>query len=242
MLKVAGRLFLTQGLEGLTMEKLAAATPYSKGTVYQVFRSREDVLAGLCIEGNRFRLGMLERAALFKGRSRERALAVAKADFLVYKLNPEYWVTEELVSLLRLATRVSPARKSALDSLTVRCVDVAMGVVRDAVAAGDLSLPEAISPEKLLLALVALTRGIYLLGSADAPIRGWDADHPSTHELLLHHACDGFGWRPFLGEWDYEATTRRIWREVFPSEATRLGLGEPQAGDGTVTLPHLPPP
>ena len=38
-LRVARRLFLAKGLDGLNMEKLAAGTKYSKGTIYQHFAS-----------------------------------------------------------------------------------------------------------------------------------------------------------------------------------------------------------
>jgi hypothetical protein len=36
--------------------------------------------------------------------------------------------------------------------------------------------------------------------------------------------CDGWGWKPLLGEWDYAATDQRIRSEVFP-EATWLKAG-----------------
>jgi AcrR family transcriptional regulator len=222
-LRLARNLFLAKGIDGLTMENLARKTGYSKGIVYQHFSSREDVLAALCVESDRLRLEFLERAAMFKGRSRERALAVAKADYLIYRLHPEYWITEQLTSMLSLTSKVSPERKAALDSVSLRCADVALGVIRDAVSNGDLGLPSGITPERLLLALLSQTYGIYLVNSNQTLTKAWSLNLPVTQEQIFNYTCDGFGWRPYTRDWDYAGTVQRIWREVFPVEAAQIG-------------------
>lgn len=224
LLRVARRLFLSKGIDGLTMEKLAAGTNYSKGTIYQHFASKEDVLAALCLESSRIRYGLLERAALFKGRSRERALAIAKADYIVYRLHPDYWRVEQLTDVLSLTSKISPARRASLDALIERCAGIAIGIIRDGIASGELVLPAGLTPEKFLLALLSLTRGLYITSSDEALLRHWSADDPSTQEQLLSCTFDGFGWRPFTGDWNYTEAVQRIWREVFPKEATELGL------------------
>jgi AcrR family transcriptional regulator len=224
LLRVARRLFLTKGIDGLTMEKLAAGTNYSKGTIYQHFSSKEDVLAALCLESSRIRYGLLERATLFKGRSRERALAVSKADYIVYRLHPDYWRVEQLTDVLSLTSKISPARRASLDALIERCAGIALGIIRDGIASGELVLPAGITPQKFLLALLGLTRGLYIINSDEALLRNWSAEDPATQEQLLGCTFDGFGWRPFTGDWNYAETVQRIWREVFPDEATELGL------------------
>lgn len=224
LLRVARRLFLTKGIDGLTMERLAAGTNYSKGTIYQHFSSKEDVLAALCLESSRIRYALLERATLFKGCSRERALAVAKADYIVYRLHPDYWRVEQLTDILSLTAKISPIRRASLDALVERCAGIAIGIIRDGIASGELVLPAGLTPEKFLLALLGLTRGLYIMNSDEALLRNWSADDPSTQEQLLSCTFDGFGWRPFSGDWNYTETVQRIWREVFPAEATELGL------------------
>lgn len=223
LLRVARHLFLTKGIDGLTMEKLAAGTNYSKGTIYQHFSSKEDVLAALCVQSSRIRYGLLERATVFKGRSRERALAVAKADYIVYRLHPDYWRVEQVTDILSLTSKISPTRRASLDALVERCAGIAIGIIRDGIARGELILPSGLTPEKFLLALLSLTRGLYIT-SSDEALRHWAADDPSTQEQLLSCTFDGFGWRPFTGDWNYPETVQRIWREVFPAEATELGL------------------
>lgn len=223
-LRVARKLFLERGVDGLTMEQLAREAGFSKGIIYQHFSSREDVLAALCVQSDLFRLGLLEKAAMFKGSSRERALAVAKAEYLLYRLHPEYWLTEQLASMLSLTAKVSPARKTALDSASLRCADVALGVIRDAISCGDLDLPAGMNPEKLLLALLSQNIGIFLVNRHSTLAKSWEVDLPVTQEQLLHYTCDGFGWKPFTCDWDYAATVQRIWREVFPVQAAQIGV------------------
>jgi AcrR family transcriptional regulator len=223
-LRVARRLFLTKGIDGLTMEKIAADTELSKGTIYQHFSSKEDVLAALCLESGLFRLSLLERAALFKGRSRERAVAVAKADYIVFRLHPDYWQTEQLTNVLSLTAKISSARKASLEAVAERSAGIALGMIRDGIASGDLTLPSGLTPEKFLLALLGLTRGLYLYCSGTPPFRDWSGDLLATYEQLFGCTCDGFGWKPLSNDWNYARTVQRVWREIFPAEATTLGL------------------
>ncbi|MEO1235180.1 MAG: helix-turn-helix domain-containing protein, partial [Planctomycetota bacterium] len=46
----ARRMLLDGGVASLSMDRLAEAIEYSKGTVYQHFSSKEDVVAALFIE------------------------------------------------------------------------------------------------------------------------------------------------------------------------------------------------
>jgi AcrR family transcriptional regulator len=65
LLHISRRIILEHGVQGLTMDRLASATPYSKGTLYQHFTSREDILGALCIAMSELRLEMFERASRF---------------------------------------------------------------------------------------------------------------------------------------------------------------------------------
>ena len=46
--EVAQRLLVERGLHGFSMDDVAAAIDYSKGTVYQHYQSKEDALLGGC--------------------------------------------------------------------------------------------------------------------------------------------------------------------------------------------------
>jgi len=222
LLAIARRLFLERGLEGLTMDRLVDAASFSKGTVYRLFSSREDLVAALWVQGGRRRLELIQRAARFQGRSRERAMALAKANYLFYRLDPDYWRTEQISNVMSLGSKISPQRKAQHDELVQQNAGIALEVIRQGISDGDLVLPRGLGPEQVLIGLLGFTTGLYLYASEGSPFAGWIPDPWSAHERLFDCACDGLGWRPFSDDWDTAVTVARIWREIFPAEAAIL--------------------
>lgn len=204
------------------MDRLASRTHFSKGTIYRLFSSREDVVAALWIQGAQRRLELFERAARFEGRSRERALALAKANYLFYRLDPDYWRSEQISNVMSLGTKISAQRKAVHDDLVRQNADIALQVIRQGVGDGDLVLPKGLGPEQVLIGLLGFTTGLYLYASEGSPFAGWIKDPWNDHARLFDCACDGLGWRPFSTEWDSAATVARIWSEIFPAEAAIL--------------------
>ena len=223
LLGIARRLLLKKGVGGLTMERIAAATAYSKGTVYQHFGSKEDVLAALARQSSLRRIALFERAALFRGRSRERMIAIGKANEVVYQQHPDYFISEIVINSRHVRERLPEARQAELRSLQDRLFAVLLGVIRDAFASGDLRpATDWLTPEKVLMGLWGISHGLYGLWNTDLPVHEWTDDLFVTHHRLTNLLCDGYGWRPFSHEWDYDATVRRIWVEVFPAESAQL--------------------
>src|SRR5262245_64704195 len=77
--EVAQRLLVERGLHGFSMDDVAAAIDYSKGTVYQHYQSKEDALLGGCAACGAELAGRLECAAAVAGRPRERMMALGDA-------------------------------------------------------------------------------------------------------------------------------------------------------------------
>jgi AcrR family transcriptional regulator len=218
LLRISRRLILAHGVQGLTMDKLAAETPYSKGTVYQHFTSREDILGALCIEMCELRLEMFERASRFAGRTRERAIAAHKGHGLLFHLHRELWQAEQLISQTHLRPKLSPEHRAAFDAVNGRCFDVFIGILRDGIKCGDLAPPFGLSPEQILIGVMGQTRGLYGIWASDSPVQSWVNDSTELHFKLINALYDGFGWRPFSSEWDYAKTSERIQKEVYREE------------------------
>ena len=53
ILEVARGMLVTDGYHGLNMERIADEVQASKGTVYNHFNSKEDLMCALCIKGTR---------------------------------------------------------------------------------------------------------------------------------------------------------------------------------------------
>jgi len=223
LLGIARKILLERGVSGLTMERVAEATPYSKGTIYQHFGSKDDILAALVRQSILRRISLFERAALFRGTSRERMIAIGKANELLYRLHPDYFISENVICGYHVRKRLSTIRQAELHALEQKAFAVILGVIRDGFASGDIrGVPGWLTPEKILFGLWGLSHGLYNLWQTDLPIHAWADDVFLTHHRLTSFLCDGYGWHPLSNELDYDACVQRIWTEVFPQEHEEL--------------------
>lgn len=227
LLELARALIAEHGLRGLTMEKLAAASEYSKGTVYQHFASKEDLFAELAAGHMQGRIERFARAAAFSGNTRERLSAIGLAEELYVLGNvPEYRM-QMAITMEVFSSNARPDRMQTLMNLEMQCVGITSGIVRDAIAAGDLTLREHASPEGLTMVLWGSYIGTFKMfvcredtGGCPAEQLGLDPVENLTHHIQF--LLDGYGWKPLSGDFDYLASRQRILSEVFPAEAHLL--------------------
>lgn len=226
ILRASRSLLLERGYLGLTMDRIAEATEYSKGTIYQHFPHKEEVVAALAIETAQQRVAIFERGAAFEGRTRERLLGVGVAAEVFLRLYPDHFKAEQITRAASIRDKISSARAQEMARLEHRCVGIATEVVRDAIGGGELSLPSGVEPETVSFGLWCLTYGVFtLLVTEELPLE--DMGFPEPLRLLnlnQNLLLDGYGWSPRSDEHDYERVRMRILREVFPREAEEAGL------------------
>jgi len=225
ILDVAAGMVAEKGYLGLTMDRIAAATEYSKGTIYQHFANKEEILASLAAESSERRVALFEKAATFPGRSRERLAAVGVAADLFVRLHPLHFRCESVIGAHSIREKASPKCIQRLEDTEFGCMNVVLGLIRDGVAAGDLVLENDQSPQTILLGLWSMSTGFHHMNTIEG--------HPLESKLgfedlgralftCYDRFLDGFGWRPLSSEWDYPATLERIQNEVFHDELRRL--------------------
>ncbi|MEZ6016302.1 MAG: helix-turn-helix domain-containing protein [Planctomycetota bacterium] len=225
LLDTAQALLIELGYIGLTMDRLADATEFSKGTVYQHFANKEDLVAAIAERSAEMRSELFERALAFQGPSRERIGAIGAAAEVFLLLYPHHEQAERIVKTSSIRDKVSAERGSALGACEVRCFAAALSVVHGALADGDLTLAEDQSPEQVCMGLWNLYMGAFLMREVDLFL-----DNPTFSDpmpILLKNAqvlLDGFGWRPLSRSFDYMAARERALRELFPDEARAVGL------------------
>ena len=225
LLATAARLLGEQGYLGFTMDQLAAATEYSKGTVYNHFRSKEEVMVALCTQTGRVRVSWFERAALFQGGSRERMTAVGVSIELFVRLHPQHFAVEQIVTADSIRQKISDERAESLQAAELGCVETVRGIVRDAVSHGDLEMPADTDPTSLVFGLWALSYGgLSMIAGKPTLADIGLADPLATLRRNQQALMDGHGWAPLTNDWDYDATRARVLEEVFPDEARRAGL------------------
>ena len=224
VLTVARTMLREHGYLGVTMDKIASATEYSKGTIYQHFSCKEEIMATLATRSAEERASLFERAATFQGRPRERLSAVGVAMDLFVQLYPQHFETEKLLETTSIFEKTSESRQNAWEACDFRCMNVVAGLIRDAIATGDLETTDEELPLQVTFGLWSLASGTYgLLSSPNEAIdekMGFDDPvrvlHRNYHALL-----DGYGLRPFYADWDWSATYERIRGEVFATEIAR---------------------
>ncbi|MHC4937834.1 MAG: TetR/AcrR family transcriptional regulator [Planctomycetota bacterium] len=225
ILDVARRMLLERGYLGVTMDRIAQEIEYSKGTVYQHFSSKEDVLVALAGSNIKVRADLFTRAAAFKGPTRERLWAIGVADDLFVRLYPNHWQAEHIVRAASIQSKATRERLMALESTEMVCFTAVSGIIRDAIANGDLEVEDETTPEDLSFGLWAMSFGGHFIMASNPNL---DAKGMGETDRALRRnynaLLDGYGWKPLSHEIDYTAAQSRILEEVFPEEARRAGL------------------
>lgn len=222
ILDAAHDMVVAEGYLGLNMDRLAEAIEYSKGTVYQHFQSKEDILLGLTVRTMQMRSALFARGAALEGRPRERLMGIGVADMLFLRLHPGHFEIESIVKATSLWEKGSEARKQELLRQEERCLELVTGVVLAGIEAGDLPLDPARAIE-VTAGLWSMALGAHLLASHGSP--AFTARVRAPEEILLtnfHRFLDGLPWHPLFPEHDYERVRARVEQEVFPDELERL--------------------
>ena len=227
LLQIGANILLTEGFAALSMERLAEELRTAKGTVYNHYPNREELLLSLAVQALNKRQDMFDVASTSRGSSKERMLAIGVACEIYVQSYPQFFMVENIVRHASIWERCSDAKRDLMRKQEHRCMSLVSGVVRSAIADGDLLMPNGVRPEEMTLSLWALTYGSYLL----------DATSPSLKELgveSVHRAVrigarctmDGFGWQPIWTEQEHAAHTQRICKTVFPDEQPLSPLPE----------------
>jgi hypothetical protein len=181
--------------------------------VYNHFANVEDAVVAVSIQSTTRRADLISRAALFRGRPRERIAAMGS---VARALLPYHQRHEVLLSAIK-RDRVPEDRLRRLMAQEERQLAVFTGVIRDAVAVGDLELPPELTPEQFALGLLQMWTGPLVLALRDYGVGEYDGQ--AAVDLFVDtmtRLLDVLGWRPLSTELDYPAMIERMWREVFP--------------------------
>jgi AcrR family transcriptional regulator len=195
--EVAQRLLVERGLHGFSMDDVAEAIAYSKGTVYQHYRSKEDALLSGCAAASGELAERFERASRVSGRPRRRMLAVLESYAAYLRENLATFRTIPLMHSPTVRERASKEVLRAVESAQGRCVAAWDGIVRDAIEAGDLRLPRGTRPEAVTFALWSSMFGAYMLVELKRPsvVLGVDDPEAAVRATWATY-MDGLGWRP----------------------------------------------
>ncbi|WP_437188322.1 TetR/AcrR family transcriptional regulator [Planctomicrobium sp. SH668] len=210
LLTVARGMFIEQGFAGLSLDRLAEATEYSKGTIYQHFSSKEDLVAALAIQSSEMRVELFAKAARFQGQNREGAsrqklMALFAADETFAQHHSHYFRSEMIVRMANIEEKVTSERRERLQQLEQQALQFALEPIRHAIDGGELKLPAGWKPEQIAFSLFSLVFGAnFALLNYTTLMRQIGITSRMPHLLNNFNLfLDGLNWAPLSTEFDY---------------------------------------
>lgn len=217
MLDQARRIAREEGLHALNLPRLAQGSGYSKPTVYKYFPTTEDLVVALAVQSTAIRVDHYERALTFLGRPREKLWGIHALNFGPLREYFHEWLN---LHINRLRHQATLKRQRQLQQNEERILEIAAGIVREAVDIGDLALPEGVTEYQILFTLSSITFGGYVMKESDSPVmKKWFQKIRFMFSTFGSVVLDGMGWHPLTRQWDYSQTLERFYREVFPELA-----------------------
>lgn len=210
-----------QGIVCLTMDKLVAATAYSKGTLYNHFSSKEDVLTGLCNRNMRSVMNLFQRAASIDASARDKMTAIGFAYMLSMLISPQHFALI-MNAKTELFEKASEKRREEHDHLDEGLFNVMHGIIQEAISKQELALQNNIDPQQVSFSLWAMAFGTISLllngEKACSTLTGMALeDRVITHGNIV---MDGLGWRP-SGR-DQQEFVNWLKSDVFANEVDAL--------------------
>jgi len=222
ILEVARGHLLEGGYLGLNMDRIAAQMEYSKGTIYQHFRNKEEILIALANEALQQRRVMFARAAQYDasaehpGARRLRIAAVGAAAEAFVEMFPHYFVVEQIVRASSIWEKTSSERRAVMRNCERQCMAIVGGVVRDAVEQGELQLPTGLQAEDIVFGLWSINLGAQTITSSSDSLGELGIPNPvSSLRESQARMLDGYHWRPLSSDFDYSAHMDLVKRELF---------------------------
>lgn len=223
ILELARAMLIRDGYHGLSMDRIAEEIEYSKGTVYLHFKSKEDILMALVNQTMERRLDLFQRAAAYRGRSRERIMAIGAAAEVFFELYPDHIQTEHIIRINSIKDKTSEERRRLLETCEARCSEVVRGVIRDAVAVGDLPVSDEFGVDQLSFGLWAITFGGFSIAMSSPSFANLGIHDPL---LAIRGNCirllDGAGWKPLSSDEDLTQFLEPVKQQVFGAEIAKI--------------------
>ncbi|HUW62798.1 MAG TPA: TetR/AcrR family transcriptional regulator [Candidatus Bathyarchaeia archaeon] len=209
--QVAREILLREGYQGLTINRVAEVTGFSRGTVYQFFGSKEELITALGIECRVRLLETVQKAARLPGRPRERMVAMGEMMAYYAKHDANDHRILKMIDSEAILDKVPESQQEQMKQHDTQIFNTLLGIVKDAIAVGDLVLQGGSTPQSLTFAFWAMVDGCLVAIMGSAPLKEAKI-HDPMGEIVRngHYLMDGYGWRPLSTECDYVKTARRV--------------------------------
>jgi len=208
------------GVEHLTMDKVVAKVPYSKGTVYKHFIGKEDLLLAIGNIAITILSDLFSRAAKYQGCARERMLLL-NVSYLIYAiLHPTLFKTVLCAKSPNVYGKSSDERMKKQEALEGKLLSSIHGIIESAQASKHFTLPAHMDIQQVCFATWASGYGTIGLLSAEVDQCSGNTGLVVERELFNQNNIlfDGLQWSPLSKDKDYQKALKSALQQVFPGE------------------------
>ncbi len=226
LLNIALEIIETHGFSALTMDKLTQQSEYSKGTVYNHFSSKEDLLSALCLRAVRVQQLLYNKLITFDACSREKVVGFAFAYELFAKLNPALFMVGLTVKTSAIREKASVQRSNAITQAENELIETMVSMANSAIETGELDKKHAQNLYQVTFSIwcmgfgtVSLMRTLGECGASSC------IDNICIDNSLLYHVSsllDGLGWAPLSNNFDYTNTWSKLKNDLYAPEIALL--------------------
>jgi len=214
-----------EGFANLTMERIAADIEYSKGTVYNHFSSKEDIISALGARCMTKLLNLFKRATNYQASSRDRISAIVIAHSLYAQLNPIELQNMQLIKSQAIRQKVSAHMQAEVLQLEQQITSIVIDIVSDAITAADLpnNSEGKRTANGIVFGLWSMSYGANLLSVSGIPFNRMEMCNPldvmwDNSQRLL----DSYQWQPLSNQFDITQKYNEICHNLFNDEISRL--------------------
>lgn len=223
ILDTAQQILNQEGFASLTMERVATEVAYSKGTIYNHFSSKEDIIGSISCRCMQSLAELFGRAAAYTGNNRERIAAVILAHSLYAQLHPLELQNMQIIKSQAVRDKISADKQAEILHLEQKVTGIAMDIVGDAIAAGDIDMHQSDAADGIVFGLWTMGYGSNLLHLSGIPFDRLGMRQPldiawiNSNKLL-----DSYNWKPLSTEIDIHSLRQTLCETLFSEELQLL--------------------
>lgn len=203
------------GFAALSMDAIAKQMRYAKGTIYNHFACKEEILLALAIQSTETRLALFDAAQRSESRSRDRMAAIGLACEDFRTRFADLFAIENMVRHSTVWDKASEQRRDSLLDCEGRSMGLVAKAGHDAIQSGDLKLPRGTRVEDVCFGLWSLTYGGMMIDDSSPDLSQIGIrDTFAAIRRNCHAMMDGYGWQPMYDPASYRRLIKRVRRAL----------------------------
>ena len=225
ILSAAYEVMAEVGVSALTLERVSQNLPYSKGTLYNHFTCKEDLIIAMCVESIEIFEGFKGRVMAFDASSRARMQALSLAYLLYAKLYPLRFMLVISAKSGQILEKASESRRNQLLDTESRLMALPVyHLIVPALESGECKPPMPLAPEQIIYSCWSNAFGAIALLEDDVRCCSIRQDMHAEREVLIsiNLVLDGLGWQPLSADHDWRGEAKRAIETLFGEELKRL--------------------